>query len=130
MSANNPTLRDTHEYVLVFSKGKFGRKKGKNTIKKEEFLEFTKSVWKFGPESAKRVNHPAPFPIELPLRCIKLYTFEGDVVFDPFCGSGTTAIAAIRSGRHYAIVDNNQKYVTVSKNRIKNELGQTRPVNR
>ena len=127
MSATNPTLRDTHEYILVFSKGRFGRKNGKNTITRDEFLEYTKSVWSFGPESAKKVSHPAPFPVELPRRCIQLYTFEGDIVFDPFCGSGSAAIAAIRSNRDFLMVDSNRKYAAIAKRRIKDELSQTRP---
>ena len=126
MSATNPTLRDTHEYILIFSKGKFNRKNGKNTITRDEFLEYTKSVWSFGPESAKKVNHPAPFPVELPRRCIQLYTFEGDIVFDPFCGSGSSAIAAIRSNRDFLMIDSNRKYISVAKRRINDELYQTR----
>jgi len=127
MSASNPILRDIHEYILIFSKGKFNReRRRKNTIKRDEFLEYTKSVWNFGPESAKKVNHPAPFPVELPRRCIQLYTFEGDVVFDPFCGSGSTAIAAIRSGRDFVMVDNSKEYVTTAKKRISDELAQTK----
>jgi len=87
LSAKNPILRDIHEYILVFSKGLFSRENTngkKSTISKEEFLEFTKSIWTFSAESARKVGHPAPFPVELPLRAIKLYTFEGDVVLDPF----------------------------------------------
>ena len=126
MSATNPTLRDTHEYILIFSKGKFNRKIGKNTITRDEFLEYTKSVWSFGPESAKKVGHPAPFPVDLPRRCIQLYTFVGDVVFDPFCGSGSSAIAAIRSERDFLMVDNNREYVSTAKCRIDKELSQTR----
>lgn len=113
LSPTNPTLRDTHEYILVFSKGKFSRSgEGKKaTISKSEFLEFTKSVWTFQPESAEKVGHPAPFPIELPYRCIQLYTFEGEIVLDPFCGVGATCMAAARAGRHYIGVDINPEYV-------------------
>ena len=121
-SASNPVLRDTHEYILVFSKNKFDRKKQdrKNTISRDQFIEYTKSIWKFNPEKAKKVNHPAPFPVELPYRCIQLYTFEGDIIFDPFCGSGTTAIAALKSKRGFLLVDKNKKYVKIAKDRIKN----------
>ena len=87
MSAVNPTLRDIHEYILVFSKGNNGRINNgnkKNTITKEEFMELTKSVWTFPAQQARSVGHPAPFPIELPSRLIKLYTFENDIVLDPF----------------------------------------------
>ncbi len=122
MSATNPTLRDTHEYILVFSKGKFGRKRGINTITRDEFLDYTKSVWSFKPESARALNHPAPFPVELPYRCIQLYSFQGDVVFDPFCGSGTSAIAAIRSGRDYLMADKDSEYVMTAKKRVESEM--------
>jgi DNA modification methylase len=120
-SPANPTLRDTHEYILVFSKGKFSRNsKGKeSTITKDEFLEFTKSIWTFSPESAKQVGHPAPFPVELPYRCIQLYTFEEEVVLDPFAGVASTAIAALKTGRHYVCLDNNPEYVERGRTRIK-----------
>ena len=125
LSAANPTLRDVHEYILVFSKGKFGRDnfdKRKNTISKEEFLEFTKSVWTFPAESARKIGHPAPFPVELPYRFIQLYTFEGDIVLDPFIGSGQTAIAAIKTGRHYIGYDIDKEYVKLAEKRIKEYL--------
>lgn len=129
-SASNPVLRDTHEYILVFSKGKFGRTKGdrKNTITRDEFLEFTKSVWNFGPESAKKANHPAPFPVELPYRCIQMYSFKDDIVLDPFCGSGTTAIASMISDRNYVMIDNNKEYVSNARNRIKKASKSTLPI--
>ena len=119
-SASNPCLRDTHEYILIFSKGKFNRiaKERENTISRDEFLEFTKSIWSFKPERAKRVKHPAPFPTELPYRCIQLYTFKNDVIFDPFCGSGSTGVAAIKSNRHFFMTDTNKKYVRIAKERI------------
>jgi len=122
LSASNPTLRDIHEYILVFSKDTFSRKnmnKRKNTISKEEFLEFTKSVWTFPAEPAHKVGHPAPFPIELPYRLIQLYTYEGEVVLDPFIGSGQAAIAAIKTNRHYIGYDIVEEYVKLSARRIK-----------
>lgn len=127
MSAKNPTLRDTHEYIMVFSKGKFDRKSRgrKSTITKEEFLEFTKSVWTFPTESAKKVGHPAPFPVELPYRLIQLYTFEGEVVLDPFCGSGSTCVAAIKSDRHFISYDINENYVKLARKRVRKYLNQT-----
>jgi site-specific DNA-methyltransferase (adenine-specific) len=120
LSATNPTLRDTHEYILVFSKGKFSRdrKEKKSTISKDEFLEFTKSVWSFQPESAERVGHPAPFPVELPYRCIQLYTFEGEIVLDPFCGVGATCVAAMKTGRHFIGIDINRGYTERATERI------------
>jgi DNA modification methylase len=119
-SAQNPVLRDTHEYILIFSKDTYSRvRNGKqNSIEKEEFLEFTKSIWRFSPESARKVKHPAPFPVELPYRLIQLYTFEGDVVLDPFCGSGTSCIAAIKTKRHFVGFDNNEDYVKIARERL------------
>jgi len=122
LSAANPVLRDVHEYILVFSKEAFNRKNlphKVSTIKREEFLEFTKSVWAFRAESARKVGHPAPFPIQLPYRLIQLYTFEGEVVLDPFVGSGTTCIAALQTNRHYIGYDNEKQYVDLAERRIK-----------
>jgi site-specific DNA-methyltransferase (adenine-specific) len=125
LSAANPTLRDIHEYILVFSKGSFTRKnigRRKSTISKREFLEFTKSIWTFPAVSAKEIGHPAPFPVELPYRLIQLYTFEGEVVLDPFMGSGQTAIAAIKTGRHFVGYEIEEKYVSLANQRIKEFL--------
>lgn len=121
-SAKNPTLRDVHEYILVFSKGIFSRSAGdkKSTITRDEFLELTKSVWSFGSESAKKIGHPAPYPVELPARCIKLYTFEHDIVLDPFMGSGTTAVAAKLLNRHYVGYEVDGEYVKLARKRLKN----------
>ncbi len=121
MSAKNPVLRDVHEYILIFSKDTFNRESlgRKSTISREEFLEFTKSVWTFPAESAKKVGHPAPFPIELPYRLIQLYTFEGEVVLDPFMGSGQTALAAIKTKRYFVGYEINENYAKLSESRIK-----------
>lgn len=121
LSARNPTLRDIHEYILVFSKGMFSRENlgRKSTISKEEFLEFTKSVWTFAAETATKVGHPAPFPVELPYRLIQLYTFEGEVVLDPFIGSGQTGIAAVKTKRHYVGYEIKKEYVKLAERRIK-----------
>ena len=120
LSASNPVLRDIHEYILIFCKETFSRKGGKkeNTIKKEQFLEWTKSVWTFPAVSAKKIGHPAPFPEELPYRLIQLYSFKDDVILDPFVGSGTTCLAAIKAGRNYIGYDNNPHYVKLAKYRI------------
>lgn len=125
LKANNPVLRDVHEYILVFSKDTFTHKnstKRKSTITKEEFLEFTKSVWHFAAERASKVGHPAPFPVELPYRLIQLYTFEGDVVLDPFVGAGTTCIAALKTIRKYVAYDIDEKYCDLAERRIKQFL--------
>ena len=89
-----------------------------NTIAKEQFMEWTKSVWTINPESAQKVGHPAPFPVELPYRLIQLYTFQGDMILDPFMGSGTTAIAALQAGRKYVGYENNLEYVKLAAERI------------
>jgi len=122
LSAANPTLRDIHEYILVFSRGMFRRNtnnRRKSSISKGEFLEFTKSIWTFPAEPAHKVGHPAPFPVDLPYRLIQLYTFAGDVVLDPFIGSGQTAIAAIKTGRHYVGYDIDEGYVKLAERRIR-----------
>jgi site-specific DNA-methyltransferase (adenine-specific) len=119
-SAANPVLRDVHEYILVFSKDDFSRARSgrKSTIRKEDFLEWTKSVWTFPAVSARQVGHPAPFPEELPHRLIELYTFRGDVVLDPFCGSGTTCLAASALGRHFVGYEIDPDYVRLAEKRL------------
>ena len=122
MSPSNPTLRDTHEYILVFQKPPFGRKplEGREaTINKEDFLEFTKSVWEFPPQSAKQVGHPAPFPEELPRRAIELYTFSNEIILDPFMGTGSTALAAVKNNRHFVGYEVSKDYVELAKKRLK-----------
>jgi DNA modification methylase len=119
-SAANPVLRDVHEYILIFSKGSFGRKAvGKeSTITREQFLEWTKSVWSFSAMPARRVGHPAPFPEELPHRLIQLFTYRDDVVLDPFMGSGTTCLASAADGRRYIGYDLNGTYVELARKRL------------
>lgn len=126
LSAANPVLRDIHEYILVFSKESFSRKRMNktDTITSEDFMELTKSVWTFPAVSAKSIGHPAPFPEELPHRLIQLYTFKDDVVLDPFCGSGTACLAAIKDGRHYIGYDIEEKYVQLANQRIKHYTDQ------
>jgi DNA modification methylase len=121
LSASNPTLRDVHEYILVFSKTTYKRPnpaQREATIPKEEFLESSKSIWHFPSESARKIGHPAPFPIELPRRLIQLYTFENEIVLDPFMGSGQTALAALESGRHYVGYEIDPAYVELAERRI------------
>lgn len=126
-SASNPILRDVHEYILIFSKGNYKRERDKeekelrkDNITKEEFIEWTKSVWTMNPESAKRIGHPAPFPEELPNRLIKLFSFTNDIVLDPFMGSGTTAIVAIKNSRNFVGYEINEEYINLANNRILN----------
>ncbi len=134
MSAANPVLRDLTERIVIASKGRFDRapsrvkreKKGlpfENTISKDEYMAATLDVWRIPPASAKRIGHPAPFPVELPARCIQLFTFVDDVVLDPFMGSGTTAVAAIQTGRRYVGYEMDDDYVQLCEKRIAEESG-------
>ena len=120
-SAKNPTLRDLHEYILIFSKDNYSREKSnkKDTITRDEFIKLTKSVWNFKAASARKIGHPAPFPEELPRRLIELYSFEGDIILDPFIGSGQTAIAAIKTKRNYVGYDIDKNYCELAEKRIK-----------
>ena len=119
-SPSNPVLRDVHEYILVFSKGSYKRQRTerKPTIEKDGFLEWTKSVWEFSAESARKVGHPAPFPVELPLRLIELYTYADDIVLDPFMGSGSTAIACLKTKRRWIGYDTSNEYCEITRNRV------------
>jgi modification methylase len=127
-SASNPCLRDVHEYILVFSKEAGRLEKGgkADTVTSEHFTEWTKSVWRFQAASARRVGHPAPFPEELPRRLIELYTFAGDVVLDPFMGSGTTGLAAKRVGRHFVGFETSEEYARLARGRIAEFTSQRR----
>lgn len=121
-SAANPILRDIHEYILIFSKGDYSRVKGnkKNTIERDQFLEWTKSIWEMKAESAKKIGHPAPFPEELPYRLMQLYSFEEDIVLDPFMGSGTTALVALKTKRNYIGYDVSEQYTLLANKRLNN----------
>jgi site-specific DNA-methyltransferase (adenine-specific) len=128
-SPANPVLRDLTERVVVASKGRFDRALSRRerarrtlpsevSIFKDDFMEATTDLWEIPPESATRVNHPAPFPVELPARLIQLYTYRGDVVLDPFIGSGSTAVAAVRAERHFVGYDTEAEYVRTARNRV------------
>ncbi len=127
--STNPVLRDLTERVIIASKGRFDRAlsakerarrglPGVSTMTREDFMENTLDLWEIPPESATRVGHPAPFPVELPSRLIELYTFEGDLVLDPFLGAGTTAVAATRLNRHYVGYDLDEQYLDLARARI------------
>jgi site-specific DNA-methyltransferase (adenine-specific) len=131
-SAANPVLRDLTERVIIASKGRFDRAGSirrrremglphEDGITPEEFMEATLDVWSIPPERASRVRHPAPFPVELPQRLIELYTFRHDVVIDPFMGSGSTLVAAVRSDRRYLGYDTDAEYVAIARQRVKDE---------
>lgn len=128
----NPVLRDLTERVVVASKGRFDRAQpprerdrrglpSEASMTREDFMENTLDLWEIPPESATRVGHPAPFPVELPSRLIDLYTYRGDLVLDPFLGSGTTAVAALRSGRHFVGYDLDPSYVQLAERRVAEE---------
>jgi site-specific DNA-methyltransferase (adenine-specific) len=131
-SPQNPVLRDVTERVIVASKGRFDRAISRArrqaeglphqpTIATEDFLEATIDVWEIPSESARKVGHPAPFPVALPRRLIELYTYEGDLVLDPFMGSGSTAVAAVRTGRHYVGIETEPEYVQAARDRLAGE---------
>jgi len=128
-SPANPVLRDITERVVIASKGRFDRALTPSqranhglpstvTISRDEFMEATTDLWEIAPESATKVGHPAPFPVELPKRLIELYTYEGDVVLDPFMGSGSAGVAALRTARHYIGFDTDAAYVKAARRRI------------
>lgn len=118
-SASNPSLRDIHEYIIVFSKSDFKRAyPGENTISKDDFMRDTLSVWRFNPESASRIGHPAPFPLELPSRLINLYSYKDDLILDPFMGSGTACVAAKKLSRDYIGYDIEERYCKMAQNRL------------
>jgi site-specific DNA-methyltransferase (adenine-specific) len=131
-SPANPVLRDLSERIIIASKGRFDRAFNRRerfakqlpsevSIFRDEFMEATTDIWEIPPESANRVGHPAPFPVELPERLIHLYTYADDVVLDPFIGSGTTAVAALRTGRHYLGYDLEASYVERAQMRVARE---------
>lgn len=135
-SAANPVLRDITERVVIASKGRFDRARStqqrapegyphENTLTSDEFMSATLDVWHIEPESARRVQHPAPFPVQLPERLIHLYTFAGDLVLDPFMGSGSTLVAAARTGRRGIGYDTDPSYVRTARQRIEQALPST-----
>jgi DNA modification methylase len=128
-SAANPVLRDISERVIVASKGRFDRARSikqraaeglphESTVLTEDFLALTLDIWSIPPESARRVGHPAPFPVELPEQLIRLYTFKDDLVLDPFMGSGSALVAAARLGRRYVGYDLDPAYVEIARRRV------------
>ncbi|HVB05549.1 MAG TPA: site-specific DNA-methyltransferase [Acidimicrobiales bacterium] len=128
-SASNPVLRDITERVVVASKGRFDRALGgkrrreqglpsESTLMAEDFMALTLDLWSIPPESARRVGHPAPFPVELPEQLIRLYTFAGDLVLDPFMGAGSTLVAAARLRRRYVGYDTDASYVETARRRV------------
>ena len=131
---SNPVLRDLTERVIIASKGRFDRavkeqdsdafpvnESGQALLWADDFMDMTTDLWEIPTESARRVGHPAPFPVELPKRVIELYTYPGDLVLDPFMGAGSTAVAAVRVGRHFVGYDTEPEYVALAEGRIAEE---------
>lgn len=137
----NPVLRDLTERILVASKGRFDRARSarwrggngfpaEGSMAMDDFLDATTDLWEIPPESATRVGHPAPFPVELPRRLIELYTYRGDLVLDPFMGSGSTAVAAVRTQRHFVGFDTDPEYVKRALQRAQDEKAGAAEVDR
>lgn len=123
LSASAPYVIAPVEMIVLLYKGHWKRKeKGESTITRDEFIEWTNGVWTFPGESKKRVGHPAPFPLELPRRCIRMFSYKGDIVLDPFVGSGTTLIAAFIEGRKGIGIELDSKYVRLAIERINKEM--------
>ncbi len=138
-SAANPVLRDLTERVIVASKGRFDRARSprqraaeglphESTMLTDDFLSSTLDVWSIPPESARRVGHPAPFPVELPEALIRLYTYRDDLVLDPFMGSGSALVAAARLGRRFVGYDLDAEYVEIARQRVNAVLAERRCV--
>jgi len=123
LSASAPYVIAPVELIIVLYKDNWKKTKGskKSDITKEQFMDWTNGLWTFNGESKKRIGHPAPFPKELPYRCIKLFSFLNDVVFDPFTGSGTTLIEAIKNNRKAVGLEIDETYCELAKNRIINQ---------
>lgn len=124
LSASAPYVIAPVELIVVLYKNRWKKTSGskKSDITKEEFIEWTNGLWKFPGESKKRIGHPAPFPLELPKRCIKLFSYIGDIVLDPFMGSGTTLLAAYQNNRNAIGIDIDETYCQLAKNRLNYNL--------
>jgi len=120
MSASAPYVIAPVEVIIVLYKKMWEKiRKGTSDIKRDEFIQWTNGVWAFSGESKTRIGHPAPFPIELPRRCIKLFSYVGDLVLDPFLGSGTTLLACLETDRAGIGVEINRNYCELAVKRLK-----------
>jgi site-specific DNA-methyltransferase (adenine-specific) len=115
LSASAPYVIAPVELILVLYKDVWKRNyKGISDVSRDEFMQWTNGVWTFNGESKKRIGHPAPFPQELPYRCIKLFSYVEDMVFDPFLGSGTTTLVADKLNRKAIGVEIDQGYYNLA----------------
>lgn len=123
LSASAPYVIAPVEVIVVLYKKQWKKTRGskKSDITRDEFMEWTNGVWNFSGESKKRIGHPAPFPVELPRRCIKLFSFIGDTVLDPFLGSGATLIACVETNRKGVGVEIDSNYCQIAKQRLISE---------
>jgi site-specific DNA-methyltransferase (adenine-specific) len=127
LSASAPHIIAPVELIVVLYKEQWKKESGSgiSDIKKEEFKDWTRGMWTFKGESKRKIGHPAPFPVELPKRCIKLLSYVGDTVLDPFMGSGSTMVAAEQNGRKGIGVDIEASYCEIAKLRVINETAQS-----
>lgn len=118
MSPSCPSFPRCFEYILVFCKSHKLMHSGTSDIEKNEFINWSNGMWSFGCENLKKIGHPAAFPIELPKRCIKLFTYVGDVILDPFMGSGTTLVSAVQEHRKFIGFEISEEYFKIAERRI------------
>lgn len=130
LSASSPYVIAPVEIIVVLYKENWKKTTGSkiSDITKEQFIKWTNGFWTFNGESKRKIGHPAPFPIELPYRCIKLFSFVEDIILDPFAGSGTTLIAANNTNRYSIGLEIDSKYCELAKQRILNETNSTLPL--
>ena len=124
-SASSPNIIAPFEMIIVFYKDQWKKyNKGESTITNQEFIDWTSALWTFGPASKTRIGHPTPFPIELPERCIKMFSYKDDLILDPFCGSGTTLISCHQEKRKGIGIEIDKEYYNLAVNRFKAETAQ------
>lgn len=123
MKASAPSFPRGFEYILVLGKTQKLLTAGESTMTKDEFIQYSNGLWTFAPEQKQKdFGHPAMFPVELPLRLIKMLTYKGAIVLDPFSGTATTGVAALRTERKYIGIEKEPVYQEIAKDRLKKEV--------
>lgn len=120
-SPSSPSMPTPFEYILVFAKDRYklsSHSESVSDITNEEFVDWSLAMWTFAGEKRSRIGHPAPFPVELPLRCVKFFSWRDAIVYDPFAGSGTTALACLETGRKFIGSEISSNYVDIALDRI------------